>query len=101
GKLALQGTVTELAAMVLGGGYVIDVEAIGPDIPGLLAAIPGVVRVQPLGGDRYRVDCQSDLRAEIARYLAGTVDLTGIHYAAPSLNEVYARYFAEARDAIN
>ncbi len=86
---------------MLGGGYVIDVEASGPDIPGLLAAIAGVVRVQPLGGERYRVDCQSDLRAEIARHLASTVELTGVHYAAPSLNEVYARYFAEARDAVS
>jgi hypothetical protein len=85
----------------LGGGYVIDVEAQGPNVPELLAAIPGVVRVQPLGGDRYRIDAQSDLRADIARHLAHAVELTGLYYAAPSLNEVYARYFAEARDAIN
>ncbi len=101
GKLALSGTVTELAASVLGGGYVIDVEAQGANVPELLAAIPGVVRVQPLGGDRYRIDAQSDLRADIARHLAHAVELTGLYYAAPSLNEVYARYFAEARDAIN
>jgi ABC-2 type transport system ATP-binding protein len=100
GKLALSGTVTELAGQVLGGGYVIDVEARGANVPELLAAIPGVVRVQPLGGDRYRVDGQSDLRAVIARHLADVVELTGIYYATPSLNEVYARYFAEARDAI-
>jgi len=100
GKLALSGTVTELAAQVLGGGYVIDVEASGDTVPERLAEIPGVVRVQPLGGDRYRVDGQRDLRAAIARHLAGTVELTGIHYATPSLNEVYARYFAEARDDI-
>ena len=100
GKLALSGTVTDLAAQVLGGGYVIDVEAHGADVPELLAAIPGVVRVQPLGGDRYRVDGQRDLRAEIARHLADKTELTGIHYATPSLNEVYARYFAEAQDAV-
>jgi hypothetical protein len=63
--------------------------------------VPGVVRVQPLGGDRYRVDCQRDLRGLIARQLAPRVELTGIHFAAPSLNEVYARYFAEARDGVN
>jgi hypothetical protein len=70
-------------------------------VPDLLAAIPGVVRVQPLGGDRYRVDGQRDLRADIARHLAHTAELTGLYFAAPSLNEVYARYFAEARDAGN
>ena len=101
GRLALSGTVTELAAQVLGGGHVIDVEARGDGLPDLLAAIPGVVRVQPLGGDRYRLDCQRDLRADIARRLAPQVDLVGLHFAAPSLNEVYARYFAEARDAID
>jgi hypothetical protein len=57
------------------------------------------VRVQPLGADRYRVDCERDLRAEIARQLAPSVDLIGIHFAAPSLNEVYNRYFEEQRDA--
>ena len=99
GKLALSGTVTELAAQVLGGGYVIDVEARGDRVPELLAEILGVVRVQPLGGERYRADCQRDMRSEIARRLAPAVELVGIHFAAPSLNEVYARYFEEARNA--
>jgi ABC-2 type transport system ATP-binding protein len=101
GKLALSGTVTELAGRVLGGGHVIDVEAHGERVSELLAAIPGVVRVQLLGGDRYRVDCQRDLRADIARHLANSVELVGIYFAAPSLNEVYARYFEEARDAVH
>jgi ABC-2 type transport system ATP-binding protein len=100
GRLALTGTVTELASEVLGGGYVIDVEAVGANVPELLAAIPGVVRVQPLGGDRFRVDGQHDLRADIARHLADKAALTGLYFAAPSLNEVYARYFAEARGAV-
>ena len=103
GRIALSGSVTELAGRVLGGGYVIDVEARGPAIADRLAAIPGVVRVQPLGpgsdNQRYRVDCQRDLRAEIARQLASTVELIGIHFAAPSLTEVYNRYFEEQRDA--
>jgi ABC-2 type transport system ATP-binding protein len=99
GRIALAGSVTELASRVLGGGHVIDVEARGADIGGRLATVPGVVRVQALGGDRYRVDCQRDLRAEIARQLARDADLLGINFAAPSLNEVYNRYFEEARDA--
>jgi ABC-2 type transport system ATP-binding protein len=98
GRVALSGSVTDLAGRVLGGGHVIDVEARGPAIADRLAAIPGVVRVQRLGGDRYRVDCQRDMRAEIARQLAPTVELVGIHFAAPSLNEVYNRYFEEQRD---
>jgi len=99
GRIALAGTVTELAGRILGGGHVIDVEAQGPDVAERLAAVPGVVRVQTLAGDRYRVDCQRDLRAEIARRLAPEVDLVGIQFAAPSLNEVYSRYFEEAGHA--
>jgi ABC-2 type transport system ATP-binding protein len=103
GRIALSGSVTELAGRVLGGGHVIDVEARGTDIAQRLSAVPGVVRVQPLGpgpdNQRYRVDCQRDLRAELARALAPTVDLIGIHFAAPSLNEVYNRYFEEQRHA--
>jgi ABC-2 type transport system ATP-binding protein len=107
GRIVLSGTVTELAGRVLGGGYVIDVEARGPKGAGggavgvrdRLAAIPGVVRVQALGPDLYRVDCQSDLRAEIARLISAEAELTGIRFAAPSLTEVYNRYFEEARDA--
>src|SRR4051812_505877 len=99
GKVALSGSVTELAGRVLGGGHVIDVEALGAGMSDRLAAVPGVVRVQTLGANRYRVDCQRDMRAEIARQLAPTVELVGIHFAAPSLNEVYNRYFEEQRDA--
>ncbi len=99
GRIALTGSVAELAGRVLGGGHVIDVEARGAGLRDRLAALPGVVRVQELGGDTYRVDCQRDLRAEIARALAGYVDLIGLRFAAPSLNEVYNRYFEEAHDA--
>lgn len=104
GRIALSGSVTELAGRVLGGGHVIDVEARGTGLAERLAAIPGVVRVQSLGragdSERYRVDCQRDLRADIARRLAPEVDLVGIHFAAPSLTEVYNRYFEEARHAV-
>jgi ABC-2 type transport system ATP-binding protein len=102
GRIALAGTVTELAGKVLGGGYAIDVETRGAGAEARLAGLPAVVRVQKLGAtadsERWRVDCQRDLRAEIAHVLAADVDLLGIHFAAPSLNEVYTRYFAEADD---
>src|SRR5262249_31254772 len=77
-RMVLQGTVTEWAGRVLGGGHVIDVEARGSGLGQRLAAVPGVVRVQPLGqgqaSERCRVDCQSDLRAEIARRLASEIE---------------------------
>ena len=103
GRIALSGTVTELAGQVLGGGYVIDVEARGTDVGRAPRRDPrrraGAAARRRTGSERYRVDCQRDLRAEIARHLAADVELIGIHFAAPSLNEVYTRYFEEARDA--
>jgi ABC-2 type transport system ATP-binding protein len=99
GKIALSGAVTDLAGQVLGGGHVIDVEAHGAEIAEQLAAIPGIVRVQILGCERFRVDCQRDLRSEIARRLSASAELTGISFAAPSLTEVYNRFFEEARNA--
>ncbi|MGH7112208.1 MAG: ATP-binding cassette domain-containing protein [Stellaceae bacterium] len=99
GRIVLSGSVTELARRVLGGGHVIDVEARGVDLRARLFAVPGVVRVQALGGDRYRIDCERDLRAELARHLANSAELLGLRFAEPSLNEVYTRYFDEVRDA--
>ena len=99
GRIALSGSVTELAQRVLGGGYVIDVEARGARGPQSARRRarcgPGAV----LAPELYRVDCEADLRAEIARRLAPSFDLLGIRFAEPSLNEVYTRYFDEIRDA--
>ena len=99
GKIALSGSVSDLAHRVLGGGHVIDVEARGTAIRERLDGMPGVVRVQVLGPELYRVDCDRDLRPEIARLLAPSCELTGIRFAEPSLNEVYTRYFEELRRA--
>jgi ABC-2 type transport system ATP-binding protein len=99
GRIALSGSVTELAQRVLGGGHVIDVEARGTAVREQLIAVPGVVRVQGLGPETYRVDCDRDLRSEIARRLAPSCELLGIRFAEPSLNEVYTRYFDELRRA--
>jgi ABC-2 type transport system ATP-binding protein len=99
GRIALSGSVTELARQVLGGGHVVDVEVRGAGAGEGLAAMPGMVRVQTLGPGLYRVDCERDLRPEIARTLAPAFDLVGIRIAEPSLAEVYTRYFDEARDA--
>src|SRR6266849_2255286 len=58
GRIVLSGTVTDLAQRVLGGGHVIDVEVRGIGTRERLAAMPGVARVQVLGPQLYRVDCE-------------------------------------------
>jgi ABC-2 type transport system ATP-binding protein len=99
GRIALAGSVTDLAQQVLGGGHVIDIEARGPGVADRLQRLSGVVRVQLLGPEFYRVDCARDLRTEIVRELASSSALLSLRFAEPSLNEVYTRYFDEARDA--
>lgn len=99
GRIALSGSVTELAQRVLGGGHVFDIELRGGDMRAVLAAVPGVVRVQVIGNGTYRVDCERDLRSELARQLAPIAELRGLRFAEPSLNEVYTRYFDEVRHA--
>src|SRR5258708_21592317 len=44
GRVALEGTVGELARRVLGGGYAVEIEADGIDAE-TLASVPGVVSV--------------------------------------------------------
>ena len=100
GQIVLSGSVTELAGQILGGGHAIHVEARGAGVAERLAAVEGVVRVRKDGADTYLVDCRSDLRAEIARAVAPGAELLAIRFATPSLNEVYNRYFDEARDAV-
>jgi ABC-2 type transport system ATP-binding protein len=99
GRIVLSGTVTELTAQVLGGGHVFDVEARGADIADKLAKVPGVVRVRRVGPDLYRLDCERDVRAQLSRQLARSNELLGISVAAPSLTEVYYRFFEGVRDA--
>ncbi len=101
GRIALAGSVADLAQRVLGGGHVIDVEVCMARMPSPSAcgACRDVARVQMLGPGLYRADCAADLRSEIARELAASSALLGLRFAEPSLNEVYTRYFDEARDA--
>jgi ABC-2 type transport system ATP-binding protein len=99
GRIALAGSVPDLAQQVLGGGHVIDVEVRGSGIAERLQHLPDVVRVQTLAPELYRVDCARDLRSEIARALAPSSALLGLRFAEPSLNEVYTRFFDEARNA--
>src|SRR5579863_6865920 len=45
GKIALEGTVEKLSQQVLGGGYGVEIEATGTNLPRVFAGINGVLRV--------------------------------------------------------
>ncbi len=100
GKIALMGTVVELANQVLGAGHPILVEASGTDVPAALKGIEGVQQVVPDGANMWRVVADRDIRAAAAqRIVSAGGSLTRLAELQPSLEEVYTRYFEEARRA--
>ena len=100
GRIALIGTVGELATTVFGGDTVIQVEADGDGVPGLLERVAGVRRVTLEGSGTFRLFCARDVRAELAAALVGGgAQVKRLNLLELSLEAIYARYFEEHRDA--
>ena len=95
GKIALMGTVGELGAQVLGGGYTVEVEADGGEgVSARLAALPGVRNVAEPAAGRWRITCDSDLRGDAAAVVvAAGGRLHQLSLDRPSLETIYTRYF--------
>ncbi len=100
GKVALMGTVVELANQVLGAGHPVLLEASGTDVPAALRGLEGVQQVLPDGQGAWKVVADRDVRAAAARRVveAGGA-LLRLADLQPSLEEVYTRYFEEVRRA--
>jgi ABC-2 type transport system ATP-binding protein len=94
GKIALMGTVPELAREVLGGGYNVEVEADGEGLALKLSEIAGVKAVDQSGPSRYRLLAERDVRpqAAVAVVNAGG-QLRRLSVEDPSLDAIYNRYF--------
>jgi len=94
GRIALMGSVPELAREVLGGGYHVDVEADGEALAQKLEAVAGVKAVEPLGPSHFRLLSQDDVRPQAA---AAVVNAGGrlrrLSVEEPSLDAIYNRYF--------
>jgi ABC-2 type transport system ATP-binding protein len=100
GKIALMGSVVELANQVLGAGHPILVEAQGVDIAGVLRGVEGVQTVVAESEGAWRVVADRDVRASVAkRIVSSGGSLTRLADLQPSLEEVYTRYFEEQRHA--
>ena len=94
GHIALMGTVPELGREVLGGGYVVDIEADGAGLAERLALIPGVSGVERTGIGRLRLQADRDVRSEAAAEVVamqGRLKYLGVQ--EPSLDAIYTRYF--------
>lgn len=100
GKIALMGTVVELANQVLGAGHPLLVEAGGVDVPAVLAGLDGVQLVTAAGEGAWRVTADRDVRAAVAQRIVNAGGaLTRLADLQPSLEEVYTHYFREERHA--
>jgi ABC-2 type transport system ATP-binding protein len=100
GKIALMGTVVELANQVLGAGHPLLVEATGIDVAAALRGIEGVQQVISAGEGGWRVVADRDVRATVAqRIVSAGGSLTRLSDLQPSLEEVYTHYFEGERHA--
>jgi ABC-2 type transport system ATP-binding protein len=98
GRMVMEGTVEGLSERVLGGAYRIQVEARPDNLEQVFRGIPGVVHVAMERPGLYRLEAQRDCRDEIARrVVAGGGHLLGLGLEWSSLDDVYSRYFQEAR----
>ena len=95
GRIALLGTVPELARQVLGGGYTVEVEADGgQSLADKLAAVPGVRSVEQPGPGRYRLLAEGDMRPQAAAAVVNAGgQLRHLSVEEPSLDAIYNRYF--------
>jgi ABC-2 type transport system ATP-binding protein len=99
GKIALMGTVAELGREVLGGGYVVDIEAEGAGLAERLTLIPGVSSVERTGIGKLRLHADRDVRSEAAVEVVamqGRLKYLGVQ--EPSLEAIYTRYFESKSD---
>jgi ABC-2 type transport system ATP-binding protein len=94
GRIALIGTVPQLASQVLGGGYHVEVEADGANLGATLSAVPGVKAVEAVGPGRFRLLAEGDVRPQAAAAVvhAGG-QLRRLSFEEPSLDAIYNRYF--------
>jgi len=100
GRIALIGTVVELANQVLGAGHPILVEATGIDVPAVLGGVEGVQKVTRERAATWRVVADRDVRAAVAqRIVTSGGSLLRLDDLQPSLEEVYTSYFEQARNA--
>jgi ABC-2 type transport system ATP-binding protein len=100
GRIGLTGRVEDLMRDVLGGSYVLDIEATGNFLYDRLSALNGVRQVTRLGGDRLRIDAVTDVRGAIARTVVDAGgELRALSMGTASLEDVYSRYFEGVRHA--
>lgn len=100
GRMVLEGTVTELAQKILGGGYHVRLRSNGSETTCLkeLRNLDGVVDVNFTAPDLYTMVATKDLRAEAAKAIVNSGgQLTSLDIENLSLDDIYNAYFEEVK----
>ena len=98
GRIALAGTVPELARQILGGSYVVEIEAEGPALAPELSRLAGVFQVHDVAPGRYRLSTDRDVRPEAAATVVRAGGrLTRLVLEGASLQNIYTRYFQSTK----
>ena len=98
GKIAIEGSVQELAARVLGGGFALQVDSSmeAGAFSALLGSVEGVSSVQAEDPGRFRVLSVRDVRDAVARAMVNAgAPILRLASVEHSLDEIYRRYFEE------
>lgn len=98
GKIAIEGSVQELAARVLGGGFALQVDSSmeAGAFSALLGSVEGVSSVQAEEPGRFRVLSVRDVRDAVARAMVNAgAPILRLASVEHSLDEIYRRYFEE------
>jgi ABC-2 type transport system ATP-binding protein len=98
GHMVLEGTVTELAQKVLGGGYHVRLRANGSKrtYDEELRKLPGIVEVNFKSPDIYTLVATRDLRSDAASAVVHAgAKLTSLDIENLSLDDIYNAYFEE------
>jgi ABC-2 type transport system ATP-binding protein len=94
GSIVLIGTVPELARQVLGGGFHLEVEAVGHELAEPLKRVRGVSAVEVVSTNHLRLLADRDVRPEAAAaVIAAGGRLLRLEVAEPSLEAIYTAYF--------
>jgi len=94
GRIALMGTMAELAAMTPSVQHTLYVEAADTDVASAIRGIEGVQKVTRERGGGWRVMADRDVRAAAAKQIVSKGGaLTQLSAPQPDLREIYARYF--------
>ena len=96
GRIAIEGSVRELAAQVLGGGYALQVDSAldNKALATLLGSVAGVSSVITEEPGRCKVLAMQDVRDAVARAMVNAgAPILRLASIEPSLDEIYRRYF--------